>query len=101
MTVPNAPDGGAPEVADAPHISGVRRVAIGCVTAWLGFFSGAMILVLVSKIIAYVTHEQACQGIPSCNWYIYALAGGATGALSLPVLVLRVLGKPAKRPNTQ
>jgi len=95
---PSTPGAGA---GDAPGVSGVRRVAIGCVTAWLGMFSGAMILVFVSKMVAYLTHAQACPGIPSCNWYIYAAVGGVVGALSLPVLVLRVLGKPAKGPNPE
>ncbi|MBI1809453.1 MAG: hypothetical protein HYR75_06090 [Gemmatimonadetes bacterium] len=98
MTGPARPGAGG---GDAPGVSGFRRVAIGCVTAWLGMFSGAMILVLVSKIFAYVTHAPACPGIPSCDWYIYAMVGGAIGALTLPVLVLRVLGKPAKRPKTE
>ena len=94
------PPQGAPPAAP-PRVSGLRRVAIGCVTAWLGLVSGAMIAALLSKVVTYVTHAQGCPGIPSCNWYIYAMAGGAIGALSLPVLVLRVLGRPAKRPHTE
>lgn len=74
-----------------------RRVAIGCFTAWLGLVSGAMVAALVSKFVAYLTRAPACSGIPSCNWYIYAMIGGAVGAISLPALVLWVLGKPAKR----
>jgi len=99
MSGPTRP--GDARLADPPGVTGFRRVAIGCVTAWLGLVSGAMIAALLSKIVAYVTHTQACPGIPSCNWYIYAMAGGAIGALSLPVLVLRVLGKPAMRPKTE
>jgi len=57
-----------------------------------------MIAALVAKIVAYVTRAQACEGIPSCNWYIYSVVGGAVGAVTLPLLVLWVLGKP-KRPN--
>lgn len=53
-----------------------------------------MVAVFVSKVIAYLTHGPACDGIPSCNWYIYALVGGVIGAVTLPVLVLWVLGKP-------
>lgn len=98
MRVPTAPDA-RPD--PRPGGSGLRRVAIGCVTAWLGLVSGAMIAALLSKVVTYVTHTQGCPGIPSCNWYIYAMAGGAIGALSLPVLVLRVLGKPAKRPHPE
>jgi hypothetical protein len=71
-------------------------VAIGCFTAWLGFFSGAMVFALIAKVVAYTTHLRACEGVPSCDWYVYALVGGGLGFVSLPVLVLWVLGKPAK-----
>jgi len=85
-------DGG--EAAALAGVSAGRRAAIGCLTSWLGLVSGAMVAVLVSKFVAFVTHGPACDGIPSCNWYIYALVGGGLGAVSLPVLVLWVLGKP-------
>ena len=81
----------------ASRVSGRRRVAIGCFTCWLGLVSGAMIAVLISKIVAFISHARSCDGIPSCNWYIYAMIGGGVGAISLPLLVLWVLGKPAKR----
>ena len=80
-----------------PPVSRGRRLAIGCFTAWLGLVSGAMVAALISKMVAYLTRAPACDGIPSCNWYIYALAGGGIGALSLPLLVLWVLGKPRRR----
>ena len=53
-----------------------------------------MTAVLVSKFVAYLVHGPSCDGIPSCNWYLYAVVGGAAGAVTLPVLVLWVLGKP-------
>lgn len=83
----------------APSVSLVRRTAIGCFTTWLGFVSGAMVAVLISKFVAYVTRAPACDGIPACNWHIYALVGGGLGALSLPLLVLWILGKPPKDDN--
>ena len=76
-----------------------RRVAIGCFTAWLGLVSGAMVAALLSKMVAYLARAPDCAGIPSCNWYIYALIGGGVGAVSLPILVLWKLGKPASGPN--
>jgi hypothetical protein len=60
-----------------------------------------MVAVLLSKIVAYLTRAPDCGGIPSCNWYIYAMVGGGIGLVSLPLLVLWVLGKPAKRTNRQ
>lgn len=81
------------------RVSTGRRLAIGCLTTWLGFVSGAMVAALISKMVAYVTRAPGCSGIPSCNWYIYALIGGGVGAVSLPLLVLWTLGRPAKGPN--
>jgi hypothetical protein len=85
----------------APSVSLVRRTAIGCFTCWLGFVSGAMVAVLISKVVAYATHGPACDGIPSCDWHIYAMVGGGLGAVSLPLLVLWVLGKPPKDDNSE
>ena len=93
----SAPDTNTGTVTDAPRASVTRRVAIGCFTAWLGLMSGAMVAALASKFVAFVTRAPSCDGVPACNWYIYAGIGGAIGALSLPLLVLWVLGKPARR----
>ena len=77
-------------------VSMARKVAIGCFTSWLGFVSGAMVAALLSKFAAFVTKARDCDGIPACNWYIWAGIGGLVGAVTLPILVLWVLGKPAK-----
>ena len=76
-----------------------RNLFIGCFMTPLGLMSGAMVGVLVSKIVAWVTNAPACEGIPTCNWYMYAGVGALVG-LSLPVLVLRSLfhGVPPARP---
>jgi hypothetical protein len=103
MTDPKGQQGataGAEGAADAPGVSAARRVGIGCFTAWLGLVSGAMVAVLVSKLVAFLTKAPTCEGIPSCDWYIYAMVGGGIGAVSLPLLVLWVLGKPARRAKT-
>ena len=81
----------------APHgVSTTRRVAIGCFTSWLGFVSGAMVAALLSRFTTFLTRAGECDGIPSCNWYIWAGIGGLIGAVTLPALVLWTLGKPAK-----
>jgi hypothetical protein len=85
-----------PMTDKAPRVSTVRKVAIGCFTSWLGFVSGAMVAALLSKFTAFITKARDCDGIPSCNWYVWAGIGGVAGALTLPVLVLWVLGKPVK-----
>lgn len=90
-----------PTEADPPPISTTRRVAIGCFTTFLGMVSGGMIAVLVSKLVAYVTRAQACPDVPTCNWYIYWMVGAVIGMITLPILVLRVLGKPAQAANRE
>ncbi len=69
----------------------VRQVAIGCFMAWIGAFSGGMVGVLVSKGVAFLSKAPRCDGIPTCDWYIYAGVGAAFGALSLPWLVVSAL----------
>jgi len=71
--------------------SAARQVAIGCFMLWIGAFSGGMIGVLVSKGAAFFTRAPKCDGIPTCDWYIYAGVGAAIGALSLPWLVVSAL----------
>jgi hypothetical protein len=71
-----------------------RNLAIGCFMTPLGAMSGAMVGVLVSKIVAWLTNAPSCPEIPTCNWYVYA-GWGALAGLSLPVLVLRRLFQSA------
>ncbi|MBX3173092.1 MAG: hypothetical protein KF709_01650 [Gemmatimonadaceae bacterium] len=77
--------------SDAAPASLARTAGIGCFMAVIGFFSGGMIGVLVSKAVAFFTRAPKCDGIPTCDWYIYMLAGGAIGALSLSWLVVSAL----------
>ena len=71
-----------------------RRVAIGCFTAWIGFLSFGMIGALVSRFVAFVTRAATCPDVPACNWHVYVGVGGLVGAISLPWLVVRAMGKP-------
>jgi hypothetical protein len=68
-----------------------RNIGVGCVTTAAGFFSGGMVGVLVAKIIGSVKSCQPVEGLPACNWYVYAGIGAILGALTLPVLALRRL----------
>ena len=71
-----------------------RRVAIGCLTTFLGVLSGGMVAVLISKFVAFLTRAAACEGIPTCDWYVYWAVGAAIGGITLPWLVLRALNRP-------
>ena len=65
-----------------------RNLGVGCFTAFMGFWSGGMFAVLLSKIVAAATRAPSCTGIPSCDWAAYFFAGALIGALTLPTLVL-------------
>ncbi len=69
------------------------RAGVGCVTLIAGLFSGAMVGVLVSRIAAGIMKAPKCEGLPTCDWYIYAFVGGIIGAITLPALAFRRLGK--------
>ncbi len=64
-----------------------------------GFFSGAMIAVLVAKIRGSMMHcTPVDPELPACNWEAFAGVGGIIGAVSLPALVLwQVLRGPRRR----
>jgi hypothetical protein len=65
-----------------------RDVSVGCVTGVGGLFSGAMLGVFVGKIVTEVTRCPVTEGIPACNWQVYAGWGGLVGLVTLPALVL-------------
>jgi hypothetical protein len=63
-----------------------------------GFFSGAMVAVLVAKIRGGLIHCQPADAeLPACNWQQFAGIGGILGAVSLPVLVFWRLRTPPQR----
>jgi hypothetical protein len=78
---------------------GPPKAAIGCFMLPLGAVSGAMVAVLVSKIVAFFTKAPTCPEIPTCNWHVYAGVGALLGGLSLPALVIRRLMQPAPPDN--
>jgi hypothetical protein len=93
MTGPDGPD--TPEM---PSLT--RTIGIGCFMAWIGGMSGAMIAVLISKFVAFFTRAPKCDGIPTCDWYIYAAVGAGIGVLTLPWLVVSAMRRP-KAPEAE
>jgi hypothetical protein len=79
--------------------TGPPKAAIGCFMLPLGAASGAMIAVLLSKIVAFFTKAPSCPDIPTCDWHVYAGVGALLGGLSLPALVLRRLSQPPENDN--
>ncbi|MFL5482738.1 MAG: hypothetical protein ACJ8AK_11165 [Gemmatimonadaceae bacterium] len=76
-----------------------RNVGVGCLTAMVGFFSGGMLAVFVAKFVGGAQGCQPPEGLPACNWWVYAGIGAVIGALSLPFLALRRLNRPVKQDN--
>ena len=79
--------------------STIRIVAIGCFMAWAGALSGAMVAVLISKLVAFFVKAPRCDGIPTCDWYVYAAVGAGIGFLTLPWLVVSALRRPPAPPD--
>jgi hypothetical protein len=73
-----------------------RNVGVGCITTVAGFFSGGMIAVLIGKFVGSAQGCQPPEGLPACNWWMYAGVGALLGAVTLPVLALRRLNR---KPN--
>jgi len=79
----------------APDREGVvaRNIGVGCVTTVAGFFSGGMIAVLVAKFVGSMQGCKPPEGLPACNWWVYAAIGAVVGAITLPVIALRRLSR--------
>jgi hypothetical protein len=74
-----------------------RNLGVGCMTTMAGFFSGGMIAVLVAKFVGSAQGCRPPEGLPACNWWVYAGIGAVIGAITLPSIALAKLNRP--RPN--
>ena len=70
-----------------------RNIGVGCLTTVAGFFSGGMIAVMVGNFVGRMQGCKPPEGLPACNWWVYAGIGAVVGALTLPVLALRRLSR--------
>ena len=73
-----------------------RYVAIGCVMSVAGFFSGAMVAVLVARFVSWGSHCRYDAELPACHWPQYAAIGGLIGAVTLPALIFWQLLRPGR-----
>jgi len=81
---------GAPD----DRVSGGTLVGVGCLTGFAGFFAGAMVAVLIGKIVGFFTKCTAVEGTPACNWHWFALAGGVIGLITMPTIsIWRLKGR--------
>jgi hypothetical protein len=83
-------DGPGAAAPDA-DLSRARSIGVGCFTAFIGFWSGGMIGVLMGKVAGAIRKCPAPEGLPACDWHWFAAAGMILGATTLPVLALRRL----------
>jgi hypothetical protein len=97
----SSPDPPSEPLPDA-ELARARTIGVGCFMAFLGFWSGGMVFVLLGKFVEGARRSPVCEGLPICNWYLYAAAGAVLGAISLPVLVLRRMRRrdSATRPSS-
>lgn len=68
---------------------GWHYLGVGCLTALAGFFGGAMLAVMVAKIVGAFTRctPDAETGAP-CDWFTYAWIGALIGLFLLPVVTI-------------
>jgi len=74
--------------APADEYRTTRLVGVGCVTAMAGVFSGGMIGVFVAKFVGSIRGCRPLEGLPACDWHVYAGVGMLIGVLTLPALAL-------------
>jgi hypothetical protein len=92
------PNAAAPE--PPPLRPAIRNTMVGCLTFVTGFFGGGMMAVLVGKVVDALHRCTPAEGLPTCGrWELYALTGGAFGAIFLPTVVLIKLGR--KKPDAR
>ena len=78
-----------------------RNIGVGCFTTFIGLWSGGMVAVLIGKVVEGLRRAPSCEGLPLCNWNVYAAVGAVIGAISLPVLVLTRLRRRDVRQETR
>ena len=55
-----------------------------------------MISVLIAKIVGSARRCEPEQGLPACDWHVYAAVGMLIGAVLLPAIVIRQIRKGEK-----
>ena len=64
-------------------------LGVGCLTGLAGLFGGAMLAVMVAKIVGAAMRcaPDADTGAP-CNWFTYAWIGALIGVVLLPLVTI-------------
>jgi len=88
MTASPGKGGSGPAQAGDVEDRKARNIGVGCFTTFIGAWSGAMVAVLIGKFVEGIRGAPSCEGLPLCNWHVYAATGAVVGAVTLPLLVL-------------
>ncbi|MCU0635796.1 MAG: hypothetical protein MUE41_13055 [Gemmatimonadaceae bacterium] len=89
--------GPAPSGGDPTEDRTARNIGIGCFTTIIGGVSGGMIGVLVGKAVGIANRCVPIEGLPACEWHVYAGWGILIGAVTLPALTLWRLRRTGPR----
>jgi len=69
-------------------------VGVGCFTGFVGAFGGGMIAVFLGKIVGSIRGCEPPEGVPACNWHVFAGAGMLIGLVVVPtVSIMRLKGR--------
>ena len=83
-------NGGSEPAGESPPLDRrAQYIGVGCLTTVAGAFSGAMVAVLIGKFLGFLQRCEAGEGLPACDWHIYAGWGALVGIVTLPTLALR------------
>jgi hypothetical protein len=89
---PNTHPADVPSPAAAGGVTDEDRrmaaIGVGCFTIFIGAISGAMVGVLIAVGFTIGTRCKPLEGLPACDWHIFAGWGALIGAITLPILVL-------------
>jgi hypothetical protein len=84
MTAPSGPPGAGYEFSTAERIG--QRVALGCLTIAGGTAGGFMLGTMVSKAVGSIRNCQPAEGLPACNYWLYAVPGALLGLVLVPAI---------------
>lgn len=62
------------------------RVALGCFTTLAGGAGGGILGTMVAKILGSVRNCDPGEGLPACDWHVYAGLGILIGVVVVPSL---------------
>jgi hypothetical protein len=77
-------------------------LGVGCFSTFAGFAGGAMIAVLIAKIVGALSRcaTDAETGAP-CNWFTFAVFGAIAGAILAPAISIWFFRRGRSRANTR